>query len=90
MNGPNDGGPAFPVPEIRAGEIGVKPAEDGMSLRDYFAAKAMAGLIASGFQTKIAERITYGDRPAVMLALAELSGEVADAMLAERAKAARA
>lgn len=43
----DDGGPAFPVDEdfdhIRK-EI-IKYADPGMSLRDYFAAKALASLI---------------------------------------------
>ena len=45
----NDGGPAFPVPEVfdeRRGET-VQYASPGMTLRDYFAAKAMQGDIAS-------------------------------------------
>jgi len=40
MTTTNDGGPAFPVtPTDRSGQIA--PTEFGMSLRDYFAAKAM-------------------------------------------------
>lgn len=49
----NDGGPAFPLPEgqvLHNPEHGFVEAEDharyhesGMSLRDYFAAKAMQG-----------------------------------------------
>lgn len=35
----NDGGPAFPDPLVEAGGT-------GMSLREYYAAKAMASLIA--------------------------------------------
>lgn len=38
----NDGGPAFP----EAGPRGMAVGGEGMSLRDYFAAKAMAALIA--------------------------------------------
>jgi hypothetical protein len=38
------GGPPFPV--LRAGVDFL--AEDGISLRDYFAAKAMQGLISTG------------------------------------------
>lgn len=44
-----DGGPAFPLPEIyddRRGET-IQYASEGMSLRDYFAAKAMQVYIAS-------------------------------------------
>ena len=36
----NDGGPAFPTP------VGVQH-NDGMTLRDYFAAAALQGLLAS-------------------------------------------
>ncbi len=36
----NDGGPAFPTP------VGVQH-NDGMTLRDYFAAAALQGLMAS-------------------------------------------
>ena len=38
----NDGGPAFPVPN----DANVNDQE-GMTLRDYFAAKAMTGICAS-------------------------------------------
>lgn len=42
-----DGGPAFPVPlNPGCGFAGMGPA-DGMTLRDYFAAKAMQGDWAS-------------------------------------------
>lgn len=41
------GGPAFPIP-LNPGQSwqGMAPC-DGMTLRDYFAAKAMQGLLAS-------------------------------------------
>lgn len=45
MTAPNDGGPAFPLVGNR--EWNISP-EYGMSLRDYFAAKAMQGICASG------------------------------------------
>lgn len=38
---PDDGGPAFPS-HGSMGEV----AQQGMSLRDYFAAKALAGMLA--------------------------------------------
>ena len=49
----NNGGPAFPRPAseftkhgtLRDGNDAV-PEQEGMSLRDYFAAKALAGLLA--------------------------------------------
>ena len=63
MNNP----PAFPIP--------FETHHDGMTLRDYFAAKAMQGAI-SGCSSK-GEVIMYSD-------LAGLSYEVADAMLKAR------
>lgn len=39
----NDGGPAFP----ENGSRGKAAGGEGMSLRDYFAAKAMQGLLAA-------------------------------------------
>lgn len=41
MNKTNDGGPAFPVEDVPENYF-------GMTLRDYFAAKAMQGLFAAG------------------------------------------
>jgi hypothetical protein len=40
----NDGGPAFP----RTGADGHTSPQSGMTLRDYFAAAALQGLIANG------------------------------------------
>lgn len=36
-----DGGPAFPRPDERNGEIGIREGHDGMSLLDFFAAAAL-------------------------------------------------
>lgn len=42
----SDGGPAFPfTPTDRSGQIG--PAHPGMSLRDWFAGQALAGLMGN-------------------------------------------
>lgn len=46
MSTRNDGGPAFPCAPIfdeRRGEM-LQYASEGMTLRDYFAAKALAGI----------------------------------------------
>ena len=58
------GGPAFPLPD------GV---HEGMTLRDYFAAAALTGTLASGSGVSSAD-------------LAKSAYEDADAMLAERQK----
>lgn len=41
-----DGGPAFPSPEWSDANGNIAPMEYGMSLRDYFAAKAMQAVCA--------------------------------------------
>ena len=50
----DDGGPAFPRPASEYTEHGTLPdgntaidEQDGMSLRDYFAAAALTGLLAA-------------------------------------------
>lgn len=71
----NDGGPAFP--------ISVQPdfqyAEAGMSLRDWFAGQALAGLIASG---RSAYDLADSDQQAAYAAFRAYTA--ADAMLAAR------
>lgn len=55
MNQPiNDGGPAFPHKrQIRCnGEVIDSEMEPGMTLRDYFAAAIMQGLMASQYQVE--------------------------------------
>lgn len=41
-----DGGPAFPFPAYTYSNGEINPGEGGMALRDYFAAKALQGLLA--------------------------------------------
>jgi hypothetical protein len=52
MSATNNGGPAFPrVPtliEYSSGEVEFYSCEEGMSLRDYFAAAAIPALIQRG------------------------------------------
>lgn len=64
----SNGGSAFPLP---MGAETIQGA-DGMTLRDYFAAKAMQGELASGESSQKAENI------------AEWAYSVADAMLKAR------
>lgn len=66
-----DGGPAFPTAEVN----GCNSGGPGMTLRDYFAAKAMGGMLADP-NVKL-----DGNLPTM---LAELAYTVADAMLATR------
>ena len=76
-----DGGPAFPLSvATTAGEghicSGDFAESSGMTLRDYFAAKAMQGLL-SGRWGSISNQV--GD-------VVKKSYEIADAMVAERDK----
>ena len=82
----DNGGPAFPIKvEWAQDSIGFDGEEckrnttsyySGMTLRDYFAAKAIAGICA--------HRESWGLTSPH--ALAALAYNIADAMLAERAK----
>lgn len=76
----NDGGPAFPRPATVQSEIdavsGVhEPGSPGMSLRDYFAGQAIAGLARSGAP----DRLNVNE-------IAEAAYRIADALLARRGK----
>ena len=66
-----DGGPAFPCVSES------KPEDRGLSLRDYFAGQAIAGMLASESEA---------DRSYKPHQLADRAYDVADAMLAERQK----
>ena len=73
---PKDGGPAFPVPApVCSGPNNSwEYPSDGMTLRDYFAAAALQGILASPD--------TVGSQPSI----AGYAYQYADTMLAERAK----
>ena len=77
----NDGGPAFPapnfaVPRDMADEMVVKLRDmQGMTLRDYFAAKAMQGMAGSH---------RYCEHGWDQADLAAQAYEIADAMLKAR------
>jgi hypothetical protein len=75
----NDGGPAFPVStsnEAGGHQDGPNTWQHpGMALRDYFAAKAMQGLLAQSLGTALGSDPILG---------AQYAYRVADAMLAAR------
>jgi len=81
-----DGGQAFPVPASYS--VTGDPfngEKSGMSLRDYFAAQALGGLLANGFamQAAFEERTPpheYGSQ------MVQLAYAAADLMLAERSE----
>lgn len=55
----NTGGPAFPCPTLRDedGEV-VASADQGMTLRDYFAAKALVRITAADVDGVMSPEIT--------------------------------
>lgn len=70
--------PAFPSTETNEGSF-----NPGMTLRDYFAAKAMQGYLANSWQAK--ELDEMGKSPIEQMALvAEISYAMADEMLRAR------
>ena len=69
-----DGGPAFPVPAELCQDLTVQE-QHGMTLRDYFAAKAMQAFIGS--ETEGGMRYPQ---------VAEVAYLYADAMIQERSK----
>ena len=80
MSNTNTGGPAFPVADPFAVKCPPTDAEalrlqQGMTLRDYFAAKAMQGICASE---------NHLDRIGSFSNAADMSYELADAMLRAR------
>lgn len=78
------GGPAFPAGEWQETRNGnsVYVGNEGMSLRDYFAAAALQGWLASfGPQHDHPTSVSLGAKRQ-----AQMAYEIADAMLAERSK----
>jgi hypothetical protein len=72
----NTGGPAFPTSNWQKMVPQATGYHEGMTLRDWFAAKAMQGAI-SGIASRADEPLYYSD-------CAGLAYEMADAMLKAR------
>ena len=70
------GGPAFPCAHLNTTTLTYKYVE-GMTLRDYFAAKAMEGILASNTEHEHEDAHIFD-------AIAEASYKQADAMLKAR------
>lgn len=81
MKDEKDGGPAFPRSDFHSDTHFTASAQDGMSLRDWFAGQALSGLCAK-----------YGRHPRQNyceeedLAMAATAYAIADGMLAVRAR----
>lgn len=76
-----DGGPAFPGIHGSVDSFGtLKQRCDGMSLRDWFAGHALAGILAGGFADTIPHDDVNGGGDAAFFAY-----QYADAMIARKA-----
>lgn len=82
----NDGGPAFPNEYNMSSESGkCEPVgRHGLSIRDYFAAKAMHGLITSGDFGGFVKERTSDDLEEMRVDTSIEAYLIADAMLAAR------
>ena len=77
MNNPNDGGPAFPLQDWDQC-IHSRRTDHGMSLRDYFAAAALQGILSNheGYGAKTSQVASWSYAAAdCMLAARDGKGE---------------
>ncbi len=79
MNARRDGWPAFPVPMVPFEGGFVSVEFTGISLRDYFAAKALQGMLASPYWSDNADGNEHNE-----MAAAGQAYRMADAMLKAR------
>lgn len=82
MSNKHNGGSAFPSTEANYHNENMR--SDGMSLRDYFAAKALQGQMDR--EKDFSKTVREQGFQKYAAHLAETSYQLADAMLAERAK----
>lgn len=85
MNEQSNGGSAFPIPvgvDLRGRVFAAEVGMSGMTLRDYFAAKAMQGIIASGSMEIANQQGITTEMNEKAVAFASFS--IADAMLTAR------
>lgn len=87
----NDGGPAFPRPASEYTKSGTCPdgndphdAQDGMSMRDYFAAAALTGVLANQPLREAIQRASADLKQTQPALTAQLCYESAEAMLQAR------
>lgn len=78
----NDGGPAFPLYPLKEGEWTCNDA--GMSLRDWFAGKALAGISSNPSFSLAIKSLTSDKGKLPGTFMAEVAYNLADAMLKVR------
>lgn len=76
-----DGGPAYPAPATPKTDMHGYDVTSGMSLRDWFAGQALAGMTAAPIDTAAAATAAGMRAQDFMVAVAF---QIADAMLAAR------
>lgn len=79
-----DGGTAFPTPDVYHPNDQIQYGQNGMSLRDYFAAAALTGLFAAQIKPHELSPAEKEMTPAQIFARRAYA--FADGMIAERAK----
>lgn len=79
----NDGGPAFPRPSGPAQEDINTSAHEGMTLRDWFAGQALAGMAASNYYQNV---VRNSNDNTLRGSIARFAYSLADDMIAERIK----
>lgn len=82
MSKTETGGPAFPSPGVVLQNGQQQGAYEGMTLRDYFAAKAMQAHIVASI--KVLSKAYVNEPDAVTPIIAQAAYEQADAMLKAR------
>jgi len=85
MSAADNGGPAFPAPNAGVEHFGDCSAYMGLSLRDYFAAKAIPALTAMTHE-ELMELTGNYDGGTTNGLIAEGAYSIAYSMLSERAK----
>jgi hypothetical protein len=84
MSDKDNGGPAFPTHWPRSDDA-TEWTEAGMSLRDYFASRALS-CFGTAHGLTAAERIAVETGLSLVQAMSNMAYELADAMIAERAR----
>lgn len=68
----NDGGPAFPIPDVAHPNGQIQFGANGMTLRDWFAGQALAGMASNGSYDQMTweeqARAAYGAADAMLMA----------------------
>ena len=83
----NDGGPAFPVLDHKIGyHADIRQKEAGISVRDYFAAKAMQGLLAMEANPRFGRDVEPYSQHGRDDLMAKCAYDLADAMLEARSQ----